>query len=320
MTQNTDAMRGLRVVVSRRTRETKDITSFELAAVDGSALPGWAPGTHVSLRLANRLTREYSLCGPLTAPTWSIAVRRETSGRGGSLHLHDDVGHGHELVVESVRNNFPLVEADEYLFIAGGIGITPLLPMAEAVAARRARGQFIYVAHGRDQMAFVDRLRHSGLTFDLWPTTERGRPGFTQLFAEYAGSATQVYVCGPADLIDNASRSWPGNPDHLHVEHFRSAAGADDASSTFEVVLARSGMTVQVKPGTSVLAAIEAAAPGLSIYQSCHEGVCGSCETPVLEGTPEHRDVVLSKRQRERGDRMMICVSRARSPRLVLDL
>lgn len=265
-------------------------------------LPDWSPGSHVGLRLAPGLVRQYSLVGP--GPR--IAVLREPAGRGGSAFVHDRLRVGDRVDVDGPRNTFPLVPAPRYLFVAGGIGITPILPMIAAAEAADAQWRLLYGGRSRSSMAYLDRLA------DARVTVQAG--GLLDLRAAVADApGAEVYGCGPAPMLDALLAACPA----ARVERFAPVA-VDEPERPFTAVLARSGLTVEVPAGMSLLAAAEAA--GADLLQSCREGTCGTCETVVLEGEPEHRDSVLDAVDRAAGDVMMVCVSRARGARLVLDL
>jgi len=308
------------VLVRAITRESEGVLSLTLARADGRPLPAWEPGAHVDLILPSGLERQYSLCGdPSDASTWQVAVLRELDSRGGSEWIHGELKDGDTLAVRGPRNNFPLVDAEHYLFIAGGIGITPLLPMIERVAARTDRWRLLYGGRERRFMAFSERLARHAERVDLRPQDEHGLLELESLLRGVAEGAA-VYCCGPEPLlqaVEQASAHLP--PGSLHVERFRPREGALDGENTaFEVVLDRSGITVQVAADQTILEAVEAA--GVSLPTSCREGTCGTCETEVLEGEIDHRDSFLTEAEREEGLTMQICCSRARSPRLVLDL
>ncbi len=223
--------------------------------------------------------------------------------------------------VRGIRNHFELVDAQRYLFVAGGIGITPLLPMIDAVAGRGLPYDVVYCGRSRTSLAFLDRLAAHGDHVRVVASDTGGRADLAQAVGEYAPGQA-VYCCGPERMIaavEAACAGWP--PDALRTERFAAPTptGLDpDAGTGFEVVLARSGTTLQVDPATSILDAVLAA--GVDVLTDCREGICASCETPVLEGTVEHRDFVLTERERAAGSVMMLCVSRASCPRLVLDL
>jgi ferredoxin-NADP reductase len=300
----------------------RDVVLLTLRDPDGRQLPEWTPGAHVDLVLRPDLIRQYSLCGdPADRSAWRVAVLREPSGRGGSRFVHDELREGSTVRILGPRNHFPLVEADEYLFIAGGIGITPIVPMLAAAQARGARWRLVYGGRTRDSMAFAERLRdaYPGQV-ELCPQDETGLLDLDRLLGEPA-PGTLVYCCGPDPLLHavrDRCRNWPAGA--LHLERFSQTAPApvDAAATPFEVELALSGLTLAVPAEQSVLETVEKA--GIGVLSSCREGTCGTCETAVLGGVPDHRDALLTEAERAANDTMMICVSRARSPKLVLEL
>jgi ferredoxin-NADP reductase len=288
----------------------------------GGELPAWTPGGHVDLVLREDLVRQYSLCGdPADRSALQVAVLCEPAGRGGSRFVHERLAPGVPVRVRGPRNNFRLVDAERYLFIAGGIGITPIKPMIAAVEAAGAEWRLVYGGRTRASMAFVTELRDRYADrVSVCPQDENGLLDLdAALGAPVAGTA--VYCCGPEPLIAAVQQrcaSWP--PGSLHVERFAPVPdeGAAGPGTAFEVELTLTGKTLSVPVGTSILQAVEEA--GVQVLSSCREGTCGTCETPVLDGLPEHRDSLLTEEERAAGDAMMICVSRSRSPRLVLEL
>ena len=326
---------GIETVVVGRRAAADDVVELTLAAAGGGPLPAWKPGAHIDLHLGlgqgsadgsadgtpSGLTRQYSLCGdPADRDTWRIAVLRETAGRGGSAHLHDEIGDGTRLTVSEPRNNFELIAAARYVFIAGGIGITPLLPMIAQAEANGAEWSLLYGGRTRGSMAFVDDLETAyGAKIAVRPQDEYGLLDLDTLLRVPDADAL-IYACGPGPLLDavaGASKHWP--PGSLRIERFTPVdAGEPARSGSFEVILARSGLTLTVEPGQSILETADKA--GVNVLFSCREGTCGTCETDVLEGTPEHRDSLLTEQERASNETMFICVSRSLGPRLVLDL
>lgn len=288
----------------------------------GAALPTWTPGSHVDVLVgaADSVTRQYSLCGPLLDPHhYRIAVLLEPDGRGGSLAVHRDVAVGDLLRVRGPRNHFRLDPADRYLFVAGGIGITPLLPMIEQLHTAGTDWRLLYGGRSRSSMAYLDEL--AGYRDRVWvhPQDEAGLLPLDEFFGEPI-AGTVIYCCGPAGLLaaaEERARPWPART--LRVERFTPVEqpGAEQ-NRAIEVTLARTGRTLTVPPGTSILDAVERA--GVNVLASCREGTCGTCETAILDGLAEHRDSVLSAEDREEQDAMMICVSRANTDQLTLDL
>lgn len=315
-------MTGMELLVARRERTADGVAVLTLCRVDGSDLPAWAPGSHVDLVLRPDLVRQYSLCGdPGDRSVFRVAVQHERDGRGGSRFLHERLTEGAVVRVGAPRNNFALVASPRYLFIAGGIGITPLKPMVAAVDVAGADWRLVYGGRTRASMAFAAELRGEyGDRVDICPQDETGLLGLDGLLGEPA-AGTAVYCCGPEPLIaavEERCRAWP--PGSLHVERFAPTAPAagSGADTGFEVELALSGRTLTVPTDKSILQAVEAA--GVTVLSSCREGTCGTCETAVLGGVPDHRDSLLTEDERAAGDAIMICVSRSRTPRLVLEL
>jgi ferredoxin-NADP reductase len=308
------------VRVTAKTTVADGVVTLDLAAPDGGRLPDWTPGAHIDLTLGNGTTRQYSLCGDRwDATTYRVGVLLEPAGRGGSSYVHEQLQPGHLVGIGGPRNNFPLVPAESYLFVAGGIGITPLLPMIAQADQLGADWRLLYGGRSRSSMAFLDELARYGDRVHVAPQDEVGLldlPAF--LGAPRTG--VRVYCCGPAPLlaaIETACADWP--PHTLRTERFVAAEqGAPALATPFEVHLARSGTTVTVTPDVTVLEAVAGA--GVDVLSSCRQGTCGTCETTVLEGLPDHRDSLLDDDERAAGDCMYICVSRSCTERLVLDL
>ncbi|MDT7593182.1 MAG: hypothetical protein QOH45_2713 [Pseudonocardiales bacterium] len=306
--------------VTTKTVVADGVASLELAHLDGRRLPDWTPGSHIDVMLPNGLTRQYSLCGDRwDAHSYRVGVLREPGGRGGSAYVHDELRPGDLVGVGGPRNNFPLVPARRYLFVGGGIGITPLLPMVHQADLLGVDWQLLYGGRRRASMAWLDELADYGDRVQVVPQDESGLLDLAG-FLGAPGPGVRVYCCGPAPLlaaIEAACASWPAHS--LRTERFVAAdQGTPARTLPFEVELARSGATVTVTPGVSVLDAVHAA--GVDVLSSCRQGTCGTCETTVLAGAPDHRDSILEDDERAEGDCMFICVSRALDDRLVLDL
>lgn len=308
------------LVVAGRTLLADGVLALDLVSHNGRDLPGWTPGSHVDVVLRPGLERQYSLCGDVADRSrWRIAVLREDGGTGGSVALHDEVEVGQRLRLRGPRNHFvfEVTPGTRYRFVAGGIGITPLRAMVAAADAAGADWTLDYAGRSRSRMAFVDELlaAHPDRV-RLHVGDEGDRLDVAALDVD---AATAVHACGPAKLLDaleSAAGGWAGA---LHVERFEAKEfGAPVWPGPFEVELALTGTTVVVEPGVSVLDAVAGA--GVDVLSSCRVGTCGTCETPVLEGELEHRDSVLSPAEQADGTVMMVCVSRAAGPRLVLDL
>ena len=318
VTTTTEAEVDLRVAGRREVAE--GIVELTLAEPSGAQLPSWTPGAHIDLVLDPSLTRQYSLCGSTADESvWKVGVLRDPNSRGGSACVHEKLTEGATVRVRGPRNHFPLVSSPRYQFIAGGIGITPILAMIEAAEARGAEWSLLYGGRSRASMAFLDKLE-SDARVTVWPQDEKGLLDLASVLGTPQPD-TLVYCCGPGALLDAVEEgcaSWPD--DSLHLERFaaKEVVASEDALDVFDVECARSGVTVTVPADMSIFSALEKA--GVDVLGSCMEGICGTCEVDVLDGTPDHRDSVLSKSERERGNTIMLCVSRSLSKRLVLDV
>ena len=305
----TVAVLDLEVVQLRK--ESDRVLSVTLADPERRLLPTWEPGAHIDLWLPD-LVRQYSLCGdPGNRHEYRIAVLREEESRGGSRYVHDSLRPGQVLEVSGPRNHFELVPAEEYLFVAGGIGITPLLPM---IGAAGENWRLLYGGRSRRSMAFLGELADDPRVL-VRPEDEDGLLDLAGAVGE-PRPGVAVYCCGPGPLIaamEGACADWPEHT--LHVEHFAAVEIDSSNDVAFDVVAERSGVRARVDPGVSALDALEAA--GVGLPYACREGLCGSCETRVLAGLPEHRDALTNP---DATDVVMPCVSRSRTPELVLDV
>jgi ferredoxin-NADP reductase/nitrite reductase/ring-hydroxylating ferredoxin subunit len=313
---------ALRVQIARKWPAAEGIAGFELRALRGN-LPTFQPGAHIDVHLPNGEVRQYSITnGPGESGSYVIGVKREIPSRGGSQCLHDIVREGDVLAISEPRNNFPLRrDAVRTIFIAGGIGITPLLAMAQALHHSGLAYELHYFAQRREQLAFEERLAalgdHLKTYLDLGPEATQTR--VRELLSGFR-PRMQVYVCGPGPMLDATRRiacelGWPEAT--VHFEYFKNTHAIDD-STGFEVALARSSLTLAVPPGKSILKAMRE--NGIDIASSCEQGACGTCVATVLEGEPDHQDVYLNDAEKRSGTKIITCVSRARSARLVLDL
>lgn len=311
-----------RLVVTEKAPAAEGVAVLELARPDGRRLPDWTPGAHIDVTLANGETRQYSLCGDRwDAHTYRVAVLREVDGRGGSAYVHDELAAGDQVTLGGPRNNFAMVPSARYVFVAGGIGITPLLPMITQAERVGAEWTLLYGGRRRASMAFVDDLARHGDRVRVVPQDEEG----LLPLAAWLGTPrtdTVVYCCGPAPLLAAveqtvADAGWALH--RLRTERFTAAeVGAPVRDAPFTVELSRTGTTITVTPQISVLAAARYA--GATTLSSCEKGTCGTCETTVLAGVPDHRDSILADHERAAGDCMFPCVSRSCTGRLVLDL
>jgi ferredoxin-NADP reductase len=311
----------LRLRVARRTTGAEGVVVLDLRAPDGGELPAWSAGAHIDLRMPGDLVRQYSLCGdPRDRSVWRVAVLREPESRGGSAHVHEVLQEGDDVDVRGPRNHFELTPAQRYVFIAGGIGITPILPMIDAADAAGADWELHYGGRSRRSMAFLESLEAAtGSRVTLHPQDEVGLIDLDALLGE-PRPGTLVYCCGPEPLlvaVEQRCADWPAGT--LHVERFAPKdVGEPVLTGAFEVELALSGLSLTVPPEKSVLQVVEDA--GISVLSSCTEGTCGTCETTVLSGEVDHRDSLLTPAEQAANDTMFICVSRAACPKLVLEL
>ncbi|HVV19615.1 MAG TPA: PDR/VanB family oxidoreductase [Pseudonocardiaceae bacterium] len=300
--------------IAAKTVVADGVVALTLEHPAGGRLPDWTPGAHVDLVLPNGMTRQYSLCGNRFDPqTYRVAVLREPDGRGGSAFVHDELRAGDTVAIGGPRNHFRLVPARRYEFIAGGIGITPLLPMIAQATMLGADWHLRYGGRTRTSMAFAGELAGDRVT--IVPQDEQG---LLDLTLPEPSPDTKVYCCGPAPLlaaVEQRCTGWPAGI--LRTERFTPKVHSG-RTTAFDVELRRSGLSVTVRPDQSVLQAAQAA--GVAVLSSCRQGVCGTCETTVLAGEPDHRDSILDDAERAAGDCMFPCVSRSRTDRLVLDL
>ncbi|WP_030618920.1 PDR/VanB family oxidoreductase [Streptomyces fulvoviolaceus] len=292
--------RALRLTVASYQPVAEGVVQLRLTGRD---LPRWEPGAHLDLVLPSGLVRQYSLCGdPADRTSYTVATRLVGDGRGGSREVHEQVREGVELEVRGPRNRFPLVAASSYVFVAGGIGITPILPMLRALP-EGVEWRLLYCGRTRSAMPFLEEVERLDRV-----TVMEGRPDLDAFFANTSDGAA-VYCCGPEGLMAAVAERYP----RVHLERFTPGAATGGA---FEVELRRSGRTLTVPADSSVLAAVREELPNTAY--SCEQGFCGTCQQRVLEGEVEHRDELLT--DAERAGSMLICVSRARSERLVLDM
>ncbi|WP_269506982.1 PDR/VanB family oxidoreductase [Burkholderia sp. IMCC1007] len=312
------------VRVAAKALEARNIYSFELIALDGGELPSFSAGAHIDVHLPTGLVRQYSLCNnPAESHRYQIAVLRDANSRGGSVGMHA-LEVGQIVDISEPRNHFPLADdAPHSLLLAGGIGITPLLSMAEYLSSQDKSFELHYCTRSDDCTAFVARLRSASFAasvhlhyddspsrkLDLMALLERGRP------------SAHLYVCGPAGFMDWALDSartagWP--EERLHREYFAATPKNTSGDGSFDVEIASTGQVIRIAADQTVIAALSV--HGISVPTSCEQGVCGACLTRILDGIPEHRDMFLTAEERAQANQFTPCCSRSRSPKLVLDL
>ncbi len=318
----------LSVRVARKHVEAVDICTFELVAVDGAPLPAFSAGSHVDVQLPGdvRLTRQYSLCNdPLESHRYLIGVLRDPASRGGSRAMHDEVMEGQVLQISPPKNHFGLAhDARRHLLLAGGIGVTPILCMTERLANTGADFEMHYCTRSPERTAFRQRITDAGFAARVHFHFDNGDAGqkldIEALLAAPA-SGVHLYVCGPKGFMDavlTAARARGWADSQLHYEFFAGEAVKSDADGSFEVQLASSGKVVVVPGDKTVVQALLDA--GVDVPVSCEQGVCGTCLTRVIEGVVDHRDMYLTPEEQAANDQFTPCCSRARTPRLVLDL
>ncbi|WP_339672141.1 Rieske 2Fe-2S domain-containing protein [Dasania marina] len=317
-----DSRTEIRVQVARKWKAAEGISGFELVAITGQ-LPTFQPGAHIDVQMPNGITRQYSLTnGPGETQSYTIGVKLEPNSKGGSICMHEQVREGDVLVISAPRNNFPLRrDAIKTILIAGGIGITPLLSMARTLHHSGLSHELHYFCQSKEHMAFPKIIEEisSSLFPQLSLNPEQTAIKISGLLENYQ-SDMHLYVCGPGPMLEVTREiahkfGWPDQS--IHFEYFKNTHEIDDSSS-FEVELARSGMTLQVPAGKTILEV--ARENGVDVPSSCEQGACGTCIATVLEGEPDHQDVYLSESEKNSGKCLMTCVSRAKSVRLVIDL
>jgi vanillate O-demethylase ferredoxin subunit len=318
-------MTDLVVKVLRKRQEAIDIASFELGRDDGGPLPAFSAGSHVDVHVPGGPVRQYSLCNDAAERhRYRIAVLRDPQTRGGSAGMHDAVREGDLLTISEPRNHFPLVHAQRTVLLAGGIGVTPLLCMAQRLHAIGADFELHYCTRSAERTAFREEIQAAPFSqrvhfhFDDGDAAQKlDLPA--ALGARDAG--THLYVCGPTGFIQHVTQTaqglgWPA--EQVHLEYFGAAPQDSSGDRPFEVKIASSGQVIPVPADQTVVQAL--AAHGVEVLTSCEQGVCGTCITRVLEGECDHRDLYFTDEEKAKNDQFTPCCSRARSKTLVLDL
>ncbi|MFV8054658.1 PDR/VanB family oxidoreductase [Mycobacterium sp. 48b] len=311
----------LTLEVTRRATLTDEVVLLEFAHPGGGELPEWAPGAHIDLVLPNELIRQYSLCGdPADRLSYTVAVFLEPQSRGGSSYIHQSMREGDKVVIRGPRNHFTFAPAQRVVFIGGGIGITPLIPMMGQATEAGIEWELHYGGRSRNTMAFREELvaRFADAAITLIPQDEAGLIDLDGLLGAPREN-TVVYCCGPGPLLDAVEEkcsAWPKGS--LHIERFAAKAITNGEDREFEVELATTGRVLTIPANRSILDILDD--EDMPVASSCRDGTCGTCEAVVLDGVPDHRDSVLSPEEQETNETMMVCVSRSQTPRLVLDL
>lgn len=318
-----DRTLALRVSAREVVAHDENVVALTLTSADGTPLPAWHPGAHLDIHLPSGRIRQYSLCGdPGRSDGYRIAVRRIPDGGGGSVEVHDALPVGSVVTTSGPRNAFPLSvpgygsPTQRVRFIAGGIGITPILPMLGTAERLGIDWSMIYVGRNADSIPFLDEVRRFGPRIEIRTDDVHGLPSADDLLGE-CPDGTTVYVCGPADMLTAVRRSLIGRENvELHYERFAAPPVID--GEPFSVTLRSTGIRVEVGPDETLLSALSRA--GVSPPYSCQQGFCGTCRTRVLNGVVQHRDTLLTTPERDDG-MMLICVSRAATGEaLTLDL
>lgn len=314
----------LSVDVSARHDVAQDIVGFELVHPEGRALPAFTAGAHVDVVTPGGATRQYSLCNdPAETHRYCIGVLLEPASRGGSRSMHQSLRAGMRLQISAPRNHFPLAPARHSLLFAGGIGITPILAMAETLARSQAAFEMHCCARSLARLPFRDRLGAAALAAQVRLHLDDGPPAQALDIAATLGppdTGKHLYVCGPKGYMDAviaAARALHWHEDQIHREYF-AAEAPSPAGDGFELVLARTRRSIRVGPACSVAEALRE--HGIEVPVSCEQGVCGTCLTRVVDGLPDHRDVYLTDAEKAKNDQFTPCCSRSLTPRLVIDL
>lgn len=314
----------IKVVVRRREVQGHDVVVLDLADPAGAALPAFSAGAHVDLHLGPDLVRQYSLCGdPARRDVYRLGILKDPQSRGGSLAAHAGLGEGTEIWASLPRNHFPLVAgAKRSVLIGGGIGITPMIAMAHALSAEGGDFELHYRGRSRAACAFLGELAAAPFSQRVHThfSDEGGRESFD--LASILGQpapGTHVYVCGPTGFMNaviDGAKALGFADATIHREFFQ--VETDTSGDAFEIEARRSGVTLKVEAGQSMVDAL--ATVGIKVKVSCEQGVCGTCLCDVIEGTPDHRDVYLTDEEKADNDQILLCCSRAKTPRLVLDI
>lgn len=309
------------LVIGRRDLIKGSIVELKLAPTEPEAFHPWEPGAHIEIVLPSGLIRQYSLCGDPSDDFYTVAVLREPQSRGGSIEIHEQIDLGSRVAIRGPKNHFPLTSGNPTVFIAGGIGITPLLPMMRKLSFEKCSWILHYGGKSLAALAYLDALQlMDGNEINIYLKNETRRIPVAQILSELDKSAV-VYVCGPESMISEVEEVGAELGITVKLERFGPAPKRDETGEVnreFEVTLAKSGKTLLVPADERLIDVVRTVVP--SVPFSCEEGYCGSCETGVIEGIPDHRDSILSNEEKAENNCMMICVGRSKSEKLLLDL
>ena len=315
----------IQVKVARKWAEAEDIVSLELVSLGEEPLPGFSAGSHIDVELPNGMIRQYSLCNDSTEQhRYQIGVLKDRATRGGSASVHRDIVVNKIIRISEPRNHFPLVPAKHSILIAGGIGVTPILCMAERLAQTDAGFEMHYCTRSASRTAFVQRIRSSTFADRVQFHFDDGEPAQKldiQAVLAMPDAHAHLYICGPKGFMDfviDSARKLGWADAQIHFEYFSGLPAGTSADVRFQVKIASSGKLFVIPADLSIVAAL--AEHGIDIETSCEQGVCGTCITRVLEGIPDHRDLFFSEAEKEINDQFTPCCSRAKTPVLVLDL
>lgn len=318
-------MNDLQVRVRTKTVEAEGVCSFELVADHGGPLPAFSAGAHIDVHIAPGLIRQYSLCNASSErDRYRIAVLLEPQSRGGSSGMHEKIQVGDLVRISNPKNHFELTLANHSLLLAGGIGVTPILSMAQTLHSIDKEFEMHYCGRSKDRMAFLSEIGDSAFANHVKIHTDDGPPELkfnTDRILAKPSMDTHLYVCGPSGFMDYVlatARRHGWSEEQLHREYFAGTDTKQSSDTPFEVRIASSGRTYQIPADKSVIDVLTS--NGIDISFSCESGVCGTCLTGLLEGTPDHRDTFLTDAERAVNNQFTPCCSRAKSPLLVLNI
>ena len=316
---------SITVKVVRKTAEAQDIASFELARTDGAPLPAFSAGSHIDIQVPGGLTRQYSLCNDTGEQhRYRIAVLRDPASRGGSVGMHDAVKEGDEILISTPKNHFPLEHATQTLLFAGGIGVTPLLCMAQRLGKTGADFTMHYCTRSEDRTAFHKEIRESAFADKVQFHFDTGAEEQKLNLKKALGApdvSKHLYVCGPSGFIDfviNTAKAAGWGAAQIHLEYFGAAPQDTSNDGSFDVKIASTGKSYTIGKDDNIIQVLKN--NGIEILTSCEQGVCGTCITRVLEGDIDHRDMYFTDEEKAANDQFTPCCSRAKSAVLVLDL